>query len=151
MIRVDFNVPLMNGSVGDDTRIRASLPTLRYAIDRGATVVLVSHLGRPKGQPRTDLSLKPIAIHLSKLLDLPVEFAADCLGEAAQNAVDRANPGEVILLENLRFHPEEEQNDPTFATALAAFTDVYINASDVYTDVNTDVNTDVYTRCVHQM
>lgn len=127
MIRVDFNVPLMNGSVGDDTRIRASLPTLRYAIDRGATVVLVSHLGRPKGQPRTDLSLKPIAIHLSKLLDLPVEFAADCLGEAAQNAVDRANPGEVILLENLRFHPEEEQNDPTFATALAAFTDVYIN------------------------
>ena len=126
-IRVDFNVPIKNGTITDDTRIRASLPTIEYALTRGATVVLASHLGRPKGKPNPEYSLKPVAARLSELLGRPVGFAEDCIGEPARRAVEQAGAGGVVLLENLRFHAEEEQNDSAFAKALASLADVYIN------------------------
>jgi phosphoglycerate kinase len=128
LIRVDFNVPIKNGEIKDDTRIRASLPTIQYAIEqRPATIVLCSHLGRPKGKVAPEYSLKPVAARLSQLVGRPVVFAEDCVGEPAKAAIEKAGPGGLVLLENLRFHAEEEKNDPAFAQQLASLADVYVD------------------------
>ena len=127
-LRIDFNVPMQDGRITDDTRIQASLPTIHFALDRGATVVLASHLGRPKGKVVADLSLRPIGVHLSALLHRPVVFADDCIGPAAAAAVQEAAQGSrVVLLENLRFHAGESANDPEFARELAALADLYVD------------------------
>ena len=129
-IRVDFNVPLQKNEKGDmeitsDKRIKASLATIQYALEHGAGVILASHLGRPKGKPNADMSLKPCAARLAELLGKPVKMAPDCVGPEVEAL--KPAPGEVLLLENLRFHPEEEKNDPEFAKKLAALCDVYVN------------------------
>jgi phosphoglycerate kinase len=127
-IRADFNVPIdENGNITDDTRIRSTLPTINYALDAGAKVILASHLGRPKGKPSPQYSLAPVAKRLNRLLNKEVQFAKDCIGPDVEHQVAGMRPGDVLLLENLRFHVEEEKNDEGFSKALAAFTDVYVN------------------------
>jgi phosphoglycerate kinase len=127
-VRVDFNVPIKAGAITDETRITSSLPTIEHALAQGATVVLASHLGRPKGKRNPEYTLQPVATRLGELLKREVHFASDCIGEPAQQAVAKAHAGSnVALLENLRFHPEEEKNDEGFARALAALADVYVN------------------------
>ncbi|MGI8549863.1 MAG: phosphoglycerate kinase [Dehalococcoidia bacterium] len=129
LVRVDFNVPLskVDGTVTDDTRIRAALPTLRYLVERGAKIVLCSHLGRPDGKVVPALSLRPVALRLEHLLGRPVRFVDDCVGPEVEAAVRDLRAGDLLLLENLRFHPEEEQNDPAFAGRLAALADLYVD------------------------
>ena len=126
-LRADLNAPLEHGAVSDDTRLRGVVPTIRYALDHGAAVVLASHLGRPQGGPDPKSSLKPVAERLAALLALPVPLAPDCVGPETEAQVHALEPGQVLLLENLRFHPEEEANDDGFARQLAGLADVYVD------------------------
>ena len=127
LVRVDFNVPIQNGQVGDDARIVATMPTLRYLLEKKARLVLMSHLGRPQGGPEPKYSLRPVASRLERLLRMPVGFASDCVGQEAEQKSRALADGQVLLLENLRFHPEEEKNAPEFAAQLARLGDLYVN------------------------
>jgi phosphoglycerate kinase len=127
LMRVDFNVPLDGGRIADDRRISQALPSIRSVIERGGRLILMSHLGRPKGGPEAKYSLRPCAEHLGKLLGEPVQFAIDCIGLETTQAAEKLGDGEVLLLENLRFHPGEEKNDPNFSRQLANLADVYVN------------------------
>jgi phosphoglycerate kinase len=127
LVRVDYNVPIKDGKVGDDTRIRAAQPTIDYLLQHGAAVILCSHLGRPKGGPDPKYSLKPVAEYLSKQMGKPVAFADDCVGPTAEAAAKALKPGDVLLLENTRFHPEEEKNDMELARKMASLADIYVN------------------------
>jgi phosphoglycerate kinase len=127
LVRVDFNVPLEKGKVSEDTRIRAALPTIQYLLEHDAQPILCSHLGRPKGKPEAKYSIKPVAERLGQLLDRPVEMASDCVGPVVEDMSKKIPHGGVLLLENLRFHAEEEANDAGFARALGSLADVYVN------------------------
>jgi len=127
LVRVDFNVPMQNGQITDDRRIRESLPTIQYLLEQGATVILMSHLGRPKGQRNPEFSLRPVAERLSQLLGRSVQFFDDCIGEAVEQGIHQLPPNSVALLENVRFYPQEEANDPEFARALARLGEIYVN------------------------
>ncbi len=127
LVRVDFNVPMQNGQITDDRRIRESLPTIQYLLEQGATVILMSHLGRPKGQRTPEFSLRPVAERLSQLLGRPVQFFDDCIGAAVEQGVYQLPPNAVALLENVRFYSQEEANDPEFARALARLGEIYVN------------------------
>lgn len=127
LVRVDYNVPIENGAISDDTRITATLPTINHLIEKGAAVILVSHLGRPKGKPNKDMSLAPTAARLAEHLKKPVKFVADTTGDEAKNAVASLKPGGVLLLENMRFLPGEEENDAALSEQLATYGDIYVD------------------------
>jgi len=127
LMRVDFNVPIKDGKIGDDNRIRQALESINYVTERGAKLILTSHLGRPGGEPDPEFSLKPVADHLRTLVDATVLFATDCIGEEAEIVISSAKHGEIVLLENVRFHPGEKKNDPDFSKQLAAHADLFVN------------------------
>jgi len=127
MMRVDFNVPIIDGKITDDNRVRAALPSINYVLENGGLLILTSHLGRPKGEKKTEFSLKPVADHLATLVDVPVHFADDCIGDAISSVIESAKPGEIVVLENVRFYKEETDNDEDFSKQLAAHADLFVN------------------------